>query len=244
MRWSPIVVASLSLAACGEVSTSTDAAIDSPLSIDAAIDAPAIDAPAIDAAIDAPACTPRQLLVGGQPVQGQGWIVVQQGSAQLTYVGDYTRLETNSPTGGAPGQLLLTLPGAITAGQPFSLAFVVLVESVTAHNTFDAGAAILASFSGSFGSPAERAQMIYLDPRAIGFADDTASFPVNLIDNAYHTIRLDHDGAGTLRVSVDGAVALTRPGFTTNGAIAIGDQTNDANFDSKLRIRNITALCP
>jgi hypothetical protein len=136
------------------------------------------------------------------------------------------------------------LPGAVTASQPFSLAFVVLVESVTAHNSFDAGAAILASFSGSFGSAAERAQMIYLDPRAIGFADDTASSAVNLTDNAFHTIRLDHDGAGTLRVSVDGAVVLTRPRFTTNGAIAIGDQTNDANVDSKLRIRNITALCP
>ena len=81
---------------CGfdPVGTATDADVTTDAPPDAsAIDAPAIDAPAIDAAIDAPACTPRQLLVGGQPVQGQGWIVVQQGSAQLTYVGDYTRLE-------------------------------------------------------------------------------------------------------------------------------------------------------
>lgn len=246
MRWSSIVIASLSLAGCGEVSPLTDAAVDGSAEVDApAADAQAIDGPDLDAPIDAPACAPRQLLVGGQPVEGQGWLVVRSGSAQLTYVADYTRIETSTAVGGTTGgQLLLSLPGAIPTGAPFALAFVVLVESVNPHNSFDAGAAILASFTGGFGSAAERAQMLYLDPRAIGFADDTASSAVNLTDNAYHTIRLDHDGAGTLRVAVDGTVVLTRPGFTTNGAIAIGDQTNDANVDSKLRIRNITALCP
>lgn len=35
-----------------------------------------------------------------------------------------------------------------------------------------------------------------------------------------------------------------RTGFVSNGAIAIGDQTNDANVDSVLRIRSVTKLCP
>ena len=51
-------------------------------------------------------------------------------------------------------------------------------------------------------------------------------------------------GAGTMRVSIDGAPVLTRPGFITNGAIAIGDQTNDPMVDATVRIRSIVQLCP
>jgi hypothetical protein len=41
---------------------------------------------------------------------------------------------------------------------------------------------------------------------------------------------------------VDGAPDLTRSGFMFDGAIAIGDQTNDVDVDSVLRIRSVTKL--
>lgn len=61
---------------------------------------------------------------------------------------------------------------------------------------------------------------------------------------AFHTYLLAVDADGTARVSIDGAPALTRAGFTTNGTIAIGDQTNDRAVDSMLRLRSVALLCP
>lgn len=208
---------------------------------------PAIDAsPAADApAPDAPAC-PRTLLTGGTDVAAQGWSVVMQPPATLTSGPDYVMLQTSTNSGAKTGgQLLLTHPGAVEIGQPFKIQVVMLVETLSpiAHNQFDAAAAILGAFSGGFGIPAERNQMIYLDAAKIGWADDTQSFPVTVTNNAYHTYELSVDASGAATVRVDGIQALTRNGFTTNGAIAVGDQTNDAAVDSTLRIRSVTRLC-
>jgi hypothetical protein len=226
------LVLPIAAAACGSVkSSATDA---SP-----AGDAPAPDAPAPDAAT-----CPTRLLTGGTDVASQGWSVVMQPPAMLTYGMDFVRLQTTTSTNATiSGQLLLNYPGAVESGKPFKIQVVMLVEAVNPHNQFDAGAAILGSFVPAFGTPAERSQMIYLDAAKIGWADDTQSFAVAVTNNAYHTYELAVDAGGDATVSVDGTQALTRNGFTTNGAIAVGDQTNDANVDSTLRIRSVTRLC-
>lgn len=190
---------------------------------------------------DAATC-PTELLTGGTDIASQGWSVVMQAPATLTNGPDHVKLQTT--TGATTsGQLLLDYPGAVEVGKPFKIQVVMQVDAVSPHNPLDSAAAILGSFTPQFGTSAQRGQMIYLDAAKIGWADDTQSFAVAVTDNAYHTYELSVDAGGAATVSVDGARALTRNGFTTNGAIAVGDQTNEANVDSTLRIRSVTRLC-
>lgn len=226
------LVPSAAIAACGSVKHPA---------IDAGV---AADAPPDTATPDAATC-PTALLIGGTDPAPQGWSVVTQGPAMLTNGTDYVKLQTSTSSGAkVSGQLLLTFPGAVEVGKPFKIQIVMLVEAVSPHNQFDAGAAILGSFSGGGGSSTERNQMIYLDTARIGWADDSQSFAVTVTDNAYHTYELAVDAGGAATVRIDGTQALQRSGFVTNGAIAIGDQTNDGAVDGTLRIRSITRLCP
>lgn len=201
-----------------------------------------------DAAIDATGCQPKMLLVGGTDVAPQGWSIVMQLPASLTYAQDYVRLQTSTTSGASKsGQLLLDYPGAFDPGKPFKLQIVMLVESVDPHNQFDSAAAIMASFTPPFGVDNDRSQMVFLDSGAVGWADDSPSFPsfsVSITNNAYHTYELSVDAANVARLSVDGGQALMRTGFVSNGALAIGDQTNEPNVDSALRIRSVMKLCP
>jgi hypothetical protein len=64
------------------------------------------------------------------------------------------------------------------------------------------------------------------------------------VNNTYHTLELVVDASTAAQVKIDGVPALARNGFVSNGAIAIGDQTNDASVDSAIRIRSVTLLCP
>lgn len=203
------------------------------------------DAPAQgDAApVDAMGC-PRVLLIGGTMVEPQGWSVVSQAPSALTYGPDYVRLETSTTTGATTsGQLLLNYPGALPA-PPFKVQMVLLVERVNPHNTFDAGAAIMGSYTPPFGAGNDRGQMIYLDGGSLGWADDAQAFTASITNNAYHTLELSVDASTVAQVKIDGVAALTRNGYISNGAIAIGDQTNDQGVDSAIRIRSVTLLCP
>ncbi len=231
----------LGVAACGDdpATAVIDAAGDA--SADAALDA-AADAPA-DAPLDAPACAPRTILVGGQPVEAQGWTVVQSGAATLTLVGDATQLMT-STVGSAGAHLLLTRPGTRDPAQPFALAVELRVDAVAAHNPFDAAAAILLGFTPPFGVGVERQQMLYLDPARIGWGDDSAQAAAAVTGGAVHVVRFDYDGAGGLTVRFDGTPALTRTGFVPGGTLAIGDQSNDPGLDATLAIRAVVELCP
>ncbi|MBC7974725.1 MAG: hypothetical protein H7138_07030, partial [Myxococcales bacterium] len=130
------------------------------------------------------------------------------------------------------------------AGEPFKLSVELQVEAVNPHNLLDSGAAILGSFTSPFGTGTDRSQMIFLDSAAVGWSDDTQSAAFNVLDGAYHTYELSVDASRVARVTVDGAPALTRNNFTTNGTIALGDQTNDPNVDGTVRIRSVTLLCP
>lgn len=194
------------------------------------------------------AWTPRAespLLTGGTDITTQGWTVVNQGPNTLTNGADYVRLETSTDTGARTGgQLLIRKSGAVEPGQPFTIRVQALVESAAKHNQLDSGAGILGSFTPAAGSTNDRSQMIYLDTAAIGWADDTQSAAFTVTDGAYHTYELSVDAAKVATVSVDGVAKLTRNNFTTNGTIAIGDQTNDPNVDGVMRIKSVTRACP
>lgn len=205
---------------------------------------PAVDAPPADTAIDDPGCQPRTLLVGGADVVAQGWGTVTQAPFTLSDGPDVTQLETTTAANRG-GQLLLTYATAFDVGLPFALEVVMQVERVDPHNPSDSAAAIMGSFTAPFGSRDERAQMLYLDSDEIGWADDSQQFAVAVTDDAVHTFVLSVDGPnGNATVSIDGIPALTRTGFAYNGAIAIGDQTNDPNVDSSIRIKSVRLLCP
>jgi hypothetical protein len=207
------------------------------------IDAPGADA-AVDTAPDTAGCQPRSLLMGGAMVEPQGWSVTSQAPSALTYGPDYVRLDTSTAAGATTGgQLLLNYPGALPA-PPFKVQVVLLVERVNPHNQLDAAVAILGSFTPPFGAGNDRGQMIYLDGGSIGWADEAQAFTASITNNAYHTLELAVDAGGAARVTLDGIAALARAGYVSNGALAIGDQTNDANVDGAIRIRSVTLLCP
>lgn len=229
MRGTFIAVA---LLGCGEVKTTP---ADAP---------PGDDTAPADTVPDTAAACPRTLLIGGTMVEPQGWSTVMQPPASLTYGPDYVRLDTSTNMGATSGgQLLLNYPGALPA-PPFRLQVVLLVERVNTHNSFDAAAAIMASYTPPFGIGNDRSQMVYLDGGSIGWSDDAQAFTTTITNYAYHTLELAVDANTTAQVKIDGVPALTRSGFVSNGAIAIGDQTNDAQVDSAIRIRSVTLLCP
>lgn len=212
--------------------------------------APAADADVTDAGTappdalpDAPACEQR-LLVGGTDPLTHGWTAIMMQPATLTNGPDYVALHTSTTAGqNSGGQLLLRYPGAIDPALPIRIEFVMLVEQAAAHNPFDASIAIMPSCTGSAGTQDERGQMLYLQPGRIGWADDTDEFTTPVADGAYHSYVISLDAAGTEQVAVDGHSALTRVNVLRDGAITVGDQSNDKGLDSTLRIRSITRLC-
>ncbi len=185
------------------------------------------------------------LLSGGDDITAQGWTPVSQAPSTLTYGADYVRLAT-STNGGAStsGQLLIMLANALDTTKPFKLHVTMQVESVNNHNQLDSAAAIMGSFTPSVGTATDRSEMIYLDSAKIGWADDSQSAAFSVTDGAYHVYELSVDAAKVATVSIDGVAKLTRNNFTTNGTIAIGDQTNDPNVDGAVRIKSVERLCP
>lgn len=222
----------LAVGACGDPATFADAA--------------SIDGPPADAAVDGvetDACATRIVLEGGTDLEAQGWSVAQSGSAQLSVGATFTQLQT-ATVGTAGGHLLLYLVDAVTPGTPFIVEVDLQVTAVAPHNQFDAAVAIMGSFTPTFGSGTERAQMIYIDSGGLGWADDTEGFTTTAVEGELHTYRLAVDAAGAATVSRDGQPALTRAGFVTNGTIAIGDQTNDTDVESTIQVRSVSLLCP
>jgi hypothetical protein len=200
-----------------------------------------------DSAVDtgAAGCQPKILLVGGTDIAPQGWSTVMQAPASLTYGPDYVQLTTSTTTSAKNGgQLLLTHASAVEPGTPFKIQVEMQVESVSPHNPLDSAAAIMGSFTPQFGTTSERGQMIYLDGGAIGWADNAQSFTASVTNSVYHIYELSVGVDSVAHVSMDGVQALTRNGFVWNGVIALGDQTNEPNIDSVLRIRSVTKLCP
>jgi hypothetical protein len=192
---------------------------------------------------DAPACE-KHLLIGGMAPLANGWSMTMEPPATLTDGLDYVALHTSTVSGqNSGGQLLLRYPGAVDPTMAFAIEIVMLVDEAAAHNPLDASVAIMPSCTGSAGSQSEREQMLYLQSGRIGWADDTDEFSAPVTDGAYHSYLISIDAAGTEQVSVDGQLALTRVNVLRDGAITIGDQSNDRDLDSTIRIRSVTKRC-
>lgn len=193
------------------------------------------------------ACMNRVLFDGGLPYAQQGWVLQQSGTVSV--VDDpalqATSIQTQTSPTGLGSFALLSLPGAVPAG-PFTLDWEVMVLSVTTHNQFDAAVALLGSYGGGFGLPIDREQMFYIDRDRIGWGDDTQSLPMNAIDNMFHTYRFSVDAQRVATVRRDvGSAPIGRMSFTTDGNLAMGDQTNDANVEASMSIRRLTLVqCP
>ncbi|AKF86664.1 hypothetical protein MFUL124B02_31120 [Myxococcus fulvus 124B02] len=185
------------------------------------------------------------LLVGGGDLTAQGWTVVSEGPSTLSYGADHVRLATSTITGErSSGRLLITREDAFDGTRPFRLEVTLQVETVNRHNTLDSGAAILGGITPPFGTAVERSKMVYLDSAAIGWADETQSAAFPVVDGAYHVYEFAVDAAKVATVSVDGVAKLTRNNFTSNGTLAIGDQTEDPSVDGAMRIKSVDLLCP
>lgn len=254
-KWCLALVLVGGFSGCGGTAGSDDAAAPSDTGTrDAGADAFAPDAFALDAfALDAFAddafvpdafvCA-QPLLVGGVDPSSQGWMTSTVGPATQTLRTGETEIVTTT-SAGAGGQLLLYAPDVLVPGAPFHLEVEIEVVLTDGHNPNDAAVAVLGSFTPPFGVPAQREQMIYLDADRIGWADDTGSFATTVTDGAFHTLGLAVDAAGNASVTWDGAAALSRTGFVTNGTVAIGDQTNDPSLDATTRVRAVRLLrCP
>ncbi|WP_233609715.1 hypothetical protein [Corallococcus sp. AB049A] len=247
-EWTPLVDGT----ACGTGQVCSTGACSSKCFIDGTLHDEGTPNPANACEVCMPATSttawsPREsipLLVGGTDIAAQGWTTYSQAPNTLTYAEDYTRLATSTNSGArTSGQLLLAKTNALDPTQPFKLRVTMQVESASRHNQLDSGAAILGSLTGSAGTATDRAQMIYLDSAAIGWADDTQSAAFAVTDGAYHIYELAVSADKVATVSVDGVVKLTRNNFTANGTIAIGDQTNDPNVDGAMRIKSVEKLC-
>ena len=181
------------------------------------------------------------LLTPGTDVAAQGWSVVGSGPRSLVDDGGVIVLST-SPNGTTSGYQLLTRRLSPDGGA-FTLRVELRVDAVNAHNPLDSAAAILGSFTPPFGLTAERSQLAYLDAVNVGWGDNTQSAPVGNLDGGFHVYELAVDADGGATFSVDGAARLARGNFTTNGVIAIGDQTNEPNIDSTLSLRSVSLVC-
>lgn len=190
-------------------------------------------------------CTPTVLLTGGADVVASGWTVVSSGPSAVMSAPspDITQIATAS-VGSSGSHLLLSHAQLPTAGEPLALEVVLKVVAVSNHNPQDSAVAIFAAFTGQFGLPAERVQMIYVDSDKVGWADDTGSAVANALDDTFHTYVLRVDSAGTANVYRDGTLLLTRANVSLNGTVALGDQTNEKGIDSTIQVKSVRRLCP
>jgi hypothetical protein len=226
-------MALLVVAGCGAVPHETT---DGPL--------PGPDATRADAGPDA-GCVDTVILAGGVDPAAQGWVVEQAGFAVLT-MPDPTTTQLETMSGGITGgaTLVLRKDAAVTPDRPFIIELVMQVVLVDPHNSYNTAAALIGSYTPYPGTLEGRRQLVYVDDNAVGWSDDSESFPVDATDGAFHTYRLAVDAAGNATVSRDGVDILSRTGFTTNGVIAVGDQTSQIFVESTVLIRSISKICP
>lgn len=168
------------------------------------------------------------LLRGDQMPASEGWTDYWQGG---TYVsGAEVHIDTTLPNVNRAmhGR---TLPiGALTT---HDIEWKQRVVSGTV-NPYDASASFMPAYSGWFGVPNERAQMLYFTPTEVGWADFSAAYTVDTtVDRRY---RFSINAVGEAALYVDGTLALSRSGAFVNGAIGFGDQSNDTGIDGRFSV--------
>lgn len=195
-----------------------------------------IDAPE-DPPIDGPpgGCTPRVLLAAGTEPEAQGWVLEHAGTGfSHSVTPGFLELKTTSDT-----RQMLVLANAVPTDR-FVVELVVQVDASGGHTDTDAAVALMASFHTPVGSSTDLTRMIKLDTDSMSF--DGAS--IGLTTTVMQTYRIERTAAGGIKVSIPNGGSISTSPFTTNGTIAIGDQTQAAGLDSTLRIASVTLMCP
>lgn len=200
------------------------------------------DAPrAGDAGPDAPpaqACTPRRLLTGGVDVTTQGWTIERVGAGTIMYDQTTTTLAT---TQGA--RQLIVLRDAFPPDR-WSLQIVGQLVQSGGCTPSNAAATVMASFHAPIGDTADRARMLCFTETTMTWGDGTSSIPI--ATNTVATVRLERASQG-IRAAIlmgNGTASMTAGPFTSNGSIAIGDQSTEMGLDSILRITSVDLMCP
>jgi hypothetical protein len=191
-------------------------------------------------AIDAPAgaCAPRRLLTGGQPVEAQGWTIERAGASTVTYGGGMTTLTT---TGDA--RQLIVLRNAFPPAQ-WALTITAQVVQSGGCAPSHAAAAFMAGFHEPVGDAADRARMLCASESSTAWGDGSVSVGATLATLGQLRLERTASGLRAVVLSASGMGTLSSGGFTSNGTIAIGDQTTNAGLDSTIKIVSVDLMCP
>lgn len=204
--------------------------LDLPAATDASTDTrPPLDAPA--------ACTPRRLLTGGMPVEAQGWSVERVGAGTITYATGTTSLTT---TGNA--RQLITLASALPA-TGWQLRFVTQVVDSGGCAAGNAAIAFMPSFHPPTGDDADLTRMLCLTETSANFSNGTS---IGISFANLGQILIERTATGGIRYTLQGSTManVTFGNFTTNGTIAIGDQTTSPGLDATLQLVSVDLVCP
>lgn len=198
---------------------------------------PGTDASTPDDA-SAGACVPRRLLTGGQPVEGQGWTIARVGSGTITYGGGMTTLTTTENA-----RQLIVLRDAFPPSR-WALTIVAQVVQSGGCMAGHAAAAFMAGFHDPVGDTADRARMLCVRDDGSAWGDGTVSTGVGLDTLGQIKLERTANGIRATVQSAGGMSTFSSGGFTSNGTIAIGDQTTNAGLDSTIRIVSVDLTCP
>jgi hypothetical protein len=188
---------------------------------------------------DAPsACVPRRLLIGGQPVEAQGWTIERVGSGTVTYGGGMTTLTTTSNA-----RQLIVLRDAFPSSR-WALTITAQVVQSGGCTAGHAAAAFMAGFHAPVGDAADRARMLCAREDGTSWGDGSVSTGVAIDTLGQIKLERTANGIRAIVQSAGGMSTLSSSGFTSNGTIAIGDQTTDAGLDSTIRIALVDLTCP
>lgn len=205
---------------------------------DPAID---VDAPRGEAGSDGPpvTCTPRRLLTGGQSALVQGWTIQGSGNRSMNESNGLTTLTTSNG-----GHQLLVLANALPTAS-WGLQVELQVIQSGGHAPSAAALAIMPSYRAPMGDDNDRKKMLWIETANVGWGDGT-SIGANMQQMAQ--VRIEPTASGGLRATIatgSGAGgSLTTGTATTNGTIAIGDQSTAMGLDSSFQISTIDLYCP
>jgi hypothetical protein len=194
-----------------------------------------------DGAIDAPpgTCVARRLLTAGMTVEAQGWTVERVGQGTISYAGGAITLTTTQNA-----RQLIVLRDAFPSDR-WSLRIVGDITQSGGCTPNNAAATVMAGFHDPIGDAADRARMLCMTPTTASWGDGSVSIGVGLGANA--TIQLDRTSSGGIRATIlsgAGMGSMSGGSFTSNGTIAIGDQSTDPGLDSTMRIVTVDLVCP
>lgn len=174
------------------------------------------------------------------------WTQASIGSPTVASADGLTRFTTKTAPAGRTSDA--NLYKYATGTNSFIASIKLKALAVNRHNQLDAGLmfSVGDEFSGSFGNGTQRSAMLYIDPTAIGWGDESASVANDASGFHEYAIRYTN---GQLDVFVDTSfddiiantakpvLSRAQPSSgNTRGAIAFGDQTNDPNVDSDYEV--------